>query len=71
MAGNKNSGRRDSLPRGGGRPRTRLIVHLPRPHMERMEQLASRYGVDLERLAQWALADYVIGQDKGEAGDTR
>jgi hypothetical protein len=22
MAGNKNSGRRDSLPRGGGRPRT-------------------------------------------------
>ncbi len=59
MVGNKNSGRRDSLPRGGGRPRTRLIVHIGTPYIEQLEEIAETAQTTVHDVVRTAILSYI------------
>ena len=59
MVGNKNSGRRDSLPRGGGRPRTRLIVHIGTPFIEQLAEIAEAEQTDIHAVVRAAILSYI------------
>ena len=61
MVGNKNSGRRDSLPRGGGRPRSRLIVHIDTPYIEQLQEIAEAEQTDVYDVVRTALLEYISG----------
>ncbi|HKW21517.1 MAG TPA: ribbon-helix-helix domain-containing protein [Ktedonobacterales bacterium] len=59
MVGNKNSGRRDRLPRGGGRPRTRLTVHIATPYIEQLDEIAEAEHTTIVDVVRTALLEYI------------
>ena len=59
MVGNKNSGRRDSLPRGGGRPRTRLIIQVPTYVIIQLEEIAATEHASILDVVREAILGYV------------
>lgn len=61
MVGNKNSGRRpnDGLPRGGGRPRTRVIATIPRHVMVQLEAIARAEQTDVLDVVRAALLKFI------------
>lgn len=59
MVGNKNSGRRDSLPRGGGRPRSRLIVHIDTPYIEQLQEIAEAERTTVHDVVKTALLEFI------------
>ena len=61
MVGNKNSGRRpnDGLPRGGGRPRTRLIVHIGTPYIEQLHEIAYTEHTDVHDVVRTAILEFI------------
>ena len=59
MVGNKNSGRRDSLPRGGGRPRTRLIIHIGSPVIEQLQEIAEAEHTTPQDVAREAILSFI------------
>ena len=59
MVGNKNSGRRDSLPRGGGRPRTRLMVNIPTHIIVQLQEIAEAEGCDELDVVREAILSYI------------
>ena len=59
MVGNKNSGRRDSLPRGGGRPRTRLIVHIDTPFIDQLQEIAATERTTVQDVVRTALLEFI------------
>lgn len=70
MVGNKNSGRRpgDGLPRSGGRPRTRLIVHIDTPYIEQLEEIAEVEHTSIMDVVRTALLEFIsTWQDITEA----
>lgn len=64
MPGNKNSGRRDSLPRGGGRPRTRVIIQMPRWAMMQLEEMAEKRSTNVTVLVQEAIMSFIADQQE-------
>jgi len=65
MVGNKNSGRRDSRPRGGGRPRSRLVVHIDTPYIEQLAEIAEAEHTSMLDVVRTALLEF-IGQWQDE-----
>lgn len=61
MVGNKNSGRRpnDGLPRGGGRPRSRLIVHIDTPYIEQLQEIAETERTSVLDVVRTALLEFI------------
>ena len=59
MVGNKKSGRRDSLPRGGGRPRSRLIIHIGSPVIEQLQEIAEATQTTMQDVARDAILSYI------------
>lgn len=59
MVGNKRSGRRDSLPRGGGRPRTRVIIQMPRLVMVQLEEIAEVEHTTVLEVVRTALLEFI------------
>ena len=61
MVGNKNSGRRpnDGLPRGGGRPRSRLIIHIGSPYIEQLREIAEAEHTIIEDVVRTALLEFI------------
>jgi len=61
MVGNKNSGRRpnDGLPRGGGRPRSRLIVHIDAPYIQQLEEIAEAEHTSVPDVVRTALLEFI------------
>ena len=69
MVGNKNSGRRDSLPRGGGRPRSRLIIHIGSPVIEQLQESAEAERTTAQDVAREAILSFISDwQDEHESG---
>ena len=69
MVGNKNSGRRDSLPRGGGRPRSRLIIHIGSPVIEQLQEIAEAERTTAQDVAREAILSFISDwQDEHESG---
>ena len=69
MVGNKNSGRRDSLPRGGGRPRSRLIIHIGSPVIEQVQEIAEAERTTAQDVAREAILSFISDwQDEHESG---
>lgn len=59
MVGNKNSGRHDNLPRGGGRPRTRLILQIPTYVIVQLQEIAETEGCDELDVVREAILSYI------------
>ena len=69
MVGNKNSGRRDSLPRGGGRPRSRLIIHIGSPVIEQLQEIAEAERTTAQDVAREAILSFISDwQDEHGSG---
>jgi len=68
MVGNKNSGRRDSLPRGGGRPRSRLIIHADEALIRRVERVARYEETSMSDVVRVALRDYLRDWEDDHSG---
>lgn len=69
MPGNKNSGRRDNRPRGGGRPRSRVILHMEAPDIAQLEAIAKAERATAEAVAQDAILGYIAEWQDGHASE--